>query len=105
MAVYLFANIEVRAADFARFTEVMGEIEAAVIGAGWKLVGAFVQRTGQLNTVIDLWELEDFGHMDRGMRALGANPRFPEIKAVLEAAVVKETLTFADRLTYPAPAT
>ena len=104
MAVYLFANLEIQAAEFARFIEVMGEIEPIVASAGWRLVGAFVQRTGRLNTVIDLWELEDFGHMDRGMRALAANARFPEIKAVLDAVVLKETLTLADKLTYPVAA-
>ena len=32
---------------------------------GWRLAGAFVQRTGRLGNVIDLWELEDYQHYHR----------------------------------------
>jgi hypothetical protein len=31
---------------------------------GWKLSNAFIARTGKLNTVIDLWEMDDFAHFD-----------------------------------------
>lgn len=102
MAVYLFANIEVKASEFARFIEVMGDVAASVTAAGWKLTGAFIQRTGQLNTVIDVWELEDFNHMNTGMAAVAQHPEFARISATLSEVVVRESLTFADKLTYPA---
>jgi hypothetical protein len=69
--------------------------------AGWKLASAYVTRVGQLNTVIDVWELKDFNHMNRGMQALARHPRFPAIQAVLQEVIAKETLTLADKLTYP----
>jgi hypothetical protein len=101
VSVYLIASIEVRAAGFSRFVEVMSEVVSIAQAAGWKLASAYVTRVGQLNTVIDVWELEDFNHMDRGMRALAQHPRFPAIQAVLHDVIVRETLTLADRLTYP----
>jgi hypothetical protein len=101
MSVYLIANIEVRAAGFSRFVEVMSEVVAIAKTAGWKLESAYATRVGQLNTVIDVWELEDFNHMNRGMQALAQHPRFPAIQAVLHDVIVKETLSLADKLTYP----
>ncbi len=68
--------------------------------AGWRLAGAFVQRTGRLNTVIDLWELEDFNHYDRGIRALTGHVDFAGIAATLAETVRNETIVFADRAPY-----
>ncbi len=103
MSVFLIANIEVRGSEFTRFTDVMGEVTAAAEAAGWKLNSAYVLRTGQLGTVIDIWELDDFDHMQSGMAAIAAMPRCAQIQAVLQAAIIKETLSFADKLTYPPP--
>lgn len=101
MSVHLFATIEVKAEGFARFTKVMGEVVPIVEAAGWKLVNAFSLRTGQLHTVIDLWQLDDFNHLDLGMRALAAHPNFPDIQTVLQETIIKETLCLADKLVYP----
>jgi hypothetical protein len=98
--VYLQATLEVKAAGLSRFCDIMAETVAILEGQGWKLVGAFVQRTGRLHTVIDLWELEDFNHYDRALRALTAHPRFPHIKTVLEETVTTETVVFADKAPY-----
>ena len=102
MSVYLIANIQVRAASFSKFTAVMSKIVAIAETAGWKLASAYVTRVGQLNTVIDVWELDDFNHMNAGMGAIAAHPDFPAIQAVLQEAIIQETLSFADKLTYPA---
>ena len=102
MSVYLIATIQVRAASFTKFAGVMGKIAAIAETAGWKLANAYLMRVGQLNTVIDIWELNDFNHMNVGMQAIAAHPDFPDIQAVLHDAVIQETLSFADKLTYPA---
>jgi hypothetical protein len=101
MSVYLIANIQVRPASFAKFTAVMSKIVAIAEAAGWKLASAYVTRVGQLSTVIDVWELDDFNHMNLGMQALATHPDFPSIQAVLQDAVIQETLSFADKLVYP----
>lgn len=97
---YLHVTLEVRAAEVARFKAVMARIQPVVEGAGWKLAGAFQQRTGKLNTIIDLWELEDMGAYDRALGVLVAHPDFAQIKAELDACVESETVVFADRITY-----
>ncbi len=61
MSTDLHVTLEVKAAGTARFAEMMGQPVDILEDHGWKLAGAFVQRTGKLNTVTDLWELEDFG--------------------------------------------
>ena len=100
MSVYLLANIEVKAGQFERFKAVMAETQACVVAAGWKLTGAFMHRTGQLSTVVDIWELDDFNHMNTGMAAVAQHPEFARISATLAEVVVKETLTLADRIKY-----
>ncbi len=104
MSVYLIATIEVKASLFGPFTEAMGTLQAIVEGAGWKLASAYVLRTGQLNTVIDIWELDDHNHMTAGFAAVGTDPRAAGIATVLGEAVIKETITFADAITFPKPA-
>lgn len=100
MSTFLHVTLEVRAAGMSKFMAAMGEAVPILEGHGWRLAGAFVQRTGRLNTVIDLWELEDFGHFDRALQAFIADPRFPPIKAVLDETVLSETIVFADRAPY-----
>ena len=100
MSTYLHVTLEVNAAGMRRFVEVMSEVVAIMEGNGWKLAGAFIQRTGRLNTVIDLWELESFDHFDRALQAFRKHPRFPEIKAALDETVISETIVFADRAPY-----
>lgn len=84
----------------ARFLGVMARAVPILESHGWRLAGAFVQRTGQLNTVFDLWELEDFNHFDRALQAFRGHPRFAEILAGLNDTVISETIVFADRAPY-----
>lgn len=100
MSVYLHVTLEVHAAGMALFIETMEEAVQILEEAGWKLSGAFTQRTGRLNTVIDLWELDDLNHFDRGIKALVGHPRFPSISKALAESVKSETIVFADRAPY-----
>lgn len=101
MSVFLIANIKVKASGLAAFKATMARVQAIAEGAGWRLAAAYALRTGKLNTVIDVWELNDFNHMNVGMAALAQHPDFPEIQAVLQETIVEETLSLADKLTYP----
>jgi hypothetical protein len=101
MSVYLHVTLEVRAAGLARFLEAMDKTAVPFLERqGWRLAGAFVQRTGRLNTVIDLWELDDFQHYDRALKALMADAAFPAFSAVLADTVISETIVFADKASY-----
>jgi hypothetical protein len=101
MSVYLIATIEVKAGAMDRFKAALGEIIPIVGGAGWKLVNAYALRTGQLGTVIDIWEMPDFNHLNLGMAAIAQSPRIADIQAALQDSIIKETISFADKLVYP----
>ncbi|HYE45259.1 MAG TPA: NIPSNAP family protein [Caulobacter sp.] len=101
MSVYLHVTLEVHAAGLARFLEAMEKTAVPFLEAqGWRLAGAFVQRTGRLGNVIDLWELEDYQHFDRALQAFGAEPGFADFQALLAETVISETIVFADKASY-----
>ena len=100
MSVFLHVTLEVKAAGMARFVETMTEAVSLLEGEGWRLAGAYVQRTGRLNTVIDVWELRDFNHYDAGLKAFAAHPRFAALKAALDETVQSETIVFAAKAAY-----
>ena len=101
MSVYIHVTLEIHAAGLGRFLDAMEKTAVPFLeGQGWKPSGAFVQRSGRLGNVIDLWELEDFQHYDRALQALMADPSFPAFKTVLEETVISETVVFADRAAY-----
>ena len=100
MSTFLHVTLEVKAAGLAKFLETMGEATPLLEGWGWKLHGAFVQRTGKLNTVIDVWELRDYNQFDEVLKKFASHPRFPAIKAVLDETVNSETIVFASKAPY-----
>ena len=101
MSVYLHVTLEVSAAGLGRFLDVMSKTAVPFLEReGWRLAGAFVQRTGRLNTVIDLWELDDFQHYDRALQKLRADDCFPALSATLADTVISETVVFVDRASY-----
>jgi hypothetical protein len=101
MSVYLHVTLEIHAAHLTQFLDGMGTTAVPFLEReGWRLVGAFVQRSGRLGNVIDLWELEDFQHYDRVLTAFASDPAFPAFKAMLEAAVISETVVFASPASY-----
>ena len=101
MSVYLHVTLEIHAAGLSRFLGAMEEIAVPFLeGEGWRLAGAFVQRSGRLGNVIDLWELEDFQHYDRALQKLYGHPQFSELKTVLAETVISETVVFCDAASY-----
>jgi hypothetical protein len=95
MAVYLHVTLELETGGVAQFVATMQKAKPVVEAAGWKLFAAFLQRTGRLNTAIDIWELEDMAHFDRGIQALVNDPAFAEIGPALAECVRNETVVFA----------
>ena len=103
MSVFLHVTLEIHAAGLARFMDGMGKIAVPFLERqGWRLSGAFVQRTGRLGNVIDLWEIDDFQHYDRALKAFMADPAFPAFKEMLAETVISETVVFADKVPYMA---
>ena len=105
MSVYLHVTLEIHSAQLGRFMDGMATTAAPFLErAGWRLRGAFVQRSGRLGNVIDLWELDDFQHYDRALTAFAADPAFPAFRAMLDEAVISETVVFAGAAPYMPPA-
>ena len=101
MSVYLHVTLEVHAAGLARFLDGMARTAVPILEReGWRLAGAFVQRSGRLGNVIDLWELDDYQHYHRALAAFAAEQTFPAFKKMLEETVISETVVFAEPASY-----
>jgi hypothetical protein len=100
MGIHLQATLEIEAAGFERFVATMGEAVPILESIGWRLAGAYMHCTGRLHTVVDLWQLEDYNHYERGMQALMGHPRFPALAKALAETVRNETLVFLQPLRY-----
>lgn len=62
----------------------------------WRLIGCFVQRTGRLNTIVDLWEMDGLADFDATYAIFRAHPDYPEIRILLDTYVETETLVFME---------
>ena len=101
MSVYLHVTLEIHAAGLARFLDGMATTATPFLEKlGWRLAGAFIQRTGRLGNVIDLWELDDFQHYDRALAAFRKDPSFPAFSAMLAETVISETVVFSYKAPY-----
>jgi hypothetical protein len=101
MSLNMQSTLEVEAVGFGRFMALMGELVPILEGVGWKLEGAFMHTSGRLNTVVDLWRLEDYNHYGRGLTVLMAHPEFPRFSQTLGEVVRNETVVFLQQLQYP----
>ena len=100
MSIFLQATLEIDGAGYPRFLQTMAQMVPIIEESGWKLNAAYMHFTGRLNTVIDIWELEDMAHLERGFQHLMAHPRFGEFKQALDATVKTETLVFLQKFSY-----
>lgn len=53
--------------------------------------------------MINVWRLADLEQLDVGFAALARAPGWPEIQAALAELVIRESVAFADALSYPPP--
>lgn len=65
---------------------------------GWRMLGCFLQRTGRINTIVDLWELDGYSHFESGYAAFRDAPDYGDIRIALDSYVETETLLFLDRV-------
>ena len=101
MTTYFQATIELRGEHVELFCKNMRERVLPIVeGKGWKLIAAFIQSSGRFNTAIDIWQLEDLNHYERGLNALTTHPDYPIIAAALALSVERETVVFMNRAPY-----
>lgn len=101
MSVYLHVTLEIRSKGLPDFLKAMEETAVPFLEKqGWRLAGAFIQSSGRLGTVIDLWELDDYQHYDRALTAFSSDPSFTAFKALVDETVLNETVVFAAKASY-----
>jgi hypothetical protein len=101
MSLNMKSTLEIEANGFGRFVALMGEMVPILEAEGWKLEGAYMHTSGRLNTVVDLWRLEDYNHYGRGLQVLMAHPEFPRFSQTLGEVVRNENVVFLQALEYP----
>lgn len=100
MSIYMQSTLELKTGSLTRFSETMTRVLPIMEGAGWKLRAAIVQYCGRLHTVIDVWELDDLNHYERGLGVLMAHEAFPAIEQALSETVQRETVVFGPAAPY-----
>lgn len=99
MTIRMQSTLEIRSGEMENFVTAMNMAVPVMEEFGWKLVQAFAQFSGQLGTVVDVWELKNAGEYQRGMEFLVSHPIYPEFIKLINAAVQKETVV----LGFPVP--
>lgn len=96
--IYMKAEIEIRPGYVPAMLELLTDRIFPIMGGpgGWHMLGCFTQRTGRLNTIVDIWGLDDMGHFDRAYDIFRSHADYPEIRVLLDTYVEQETLTFMD---------
>jgi hypothetical protein len=98
--VYLIAHLELSYAGVAEFMAVAPKVRAAMEERGCKMIHAFVQQTGRLNTFVHIWQMIDANTYLNAVEDLRHSPEIGGIIEALAKSVVNETLTMASALPY-----
>lgn len=92
--IYLHALIKLHPGKLQAFKERLAVVMPIQARHGWKLVGCFSSVSGDLNTVIDLWELPDANALSSALE----DPAFAQVSGNKWDIVAHETLTLYQKL-------
>src|SRR5262249_33571232 len=67
---------------------------------GWKLIGAYQNAIGRLNSVVDLWEVSDPNAVTKTLAAVSRDKEFAQWAAQLPELVEEEVLQLMSKLPY-----
>ena len=98
--VYLHVTLKIKATERNRFFDVMARAVPILESHGWKFIDAWIDRVGRLNTVIDLWELEDANMYFNAMRAFAGHPDYPEIVKIMDETIEEEVVHMMTKAPY-----
>lgn len=98
--MYLIARLELSYGGVQNFMEIAPKVRGAMEARGCRMLHAFMQQTGRLNTFIHIWEMADANTYMDAVESLRRSEDIGEILAALSKSVVDETLTFATALPY-----
>jgi len=97
---YLLASLKVKYGQQRKFNEVMSHLRPALEREGWKLIGAYQNAIGRLNSVVDLWEVIDPNAVTETLARVGRDKEFGEWAAQLPDLVEEEVLQLMSKLPY-----
>ena|ERR1700730_9599795 len=100
MSYYLLATLKVKYGQQRNFYEVMNHLKPALERAGWKLIGAYEYAIGRLNTIVDLWEVNDPNAVTDTLAAVGKDQEFARWAAQLPTLVEEEVLQIMTKVPY-----
>lgn len=98
--VYLHVTLKVVPSELENFYAAMEKAVPIIEELGWKFIGAWAGRVGRLNTIIDLWELEDANMYWRVMKEFSERPEYPAFQEVVERSIEEEVVHMMDKVPY-----
>ena len=98
--VFLHVELRISAKEFVRFVDTMQHVWPLIEEAGWKFVGAWKVRVGVANSMRVIWSIADANAFFNERPGLLSHPRFAEFRAVIDAAVLEESVTIMTALPY-----
>jgi hypothetical protein len=99
-AAALHVTLKIRPGQMRRFNAVMAEIVPAMEEQGWRLLGAWSSLIGRLDTVVDLWAVEDANAVGSTLTAVAGHPEFGRWYETLGEVVLEETLQLMTPVPY-----
>jgi hypothetical protein len=97
----MIARLKLRYGQMERLSEVMAELVPILEARGWKMVAAYQTLIGDLNEVIDVWEVPDANAAYLSSAdAAATDPAFGRLAAQLAEVVVEEHLSITTTTTY-----
>lgn len=98
--VYLHVTLKIKATHMDLFYDTMKRAVPILEDNGWTFVGAWVDRVGRLNTVIDLWELPDANTYYSGLSAFAKHSDYPELVGNMNESITEEIVHLMDKVPY-----
>jgi hypothetical protein len=100
MAYYLLATLKVKYGQQRKFFEVMSHLKPVLEKTGWKLIGAYENAIGRLNTIIDLWEIHDPNSIPSSLVTASKDADFVRWASHLPELVEEEVLQVMTKVPY-----
>ncbi|HTR60450.1 MAG TPA: NIPSNAP family protein [Candidatus Binataceae bacterium] len=100
MTYYLLASLKVKYGQQRKFNEVMSHLKPVLEREGWKLIGAYQNAIGRLNSVIDLWEVSSPNAVTESLATASKDNEFAQWAAHLPELVEEEVLQLMTKLPY-----
>lgn len=97
--IYLKAEITIHPGHIAAMLDLLTKRIFPIMEnkGSWQMMGCFVQRTGRLNTIVDIWAMDSYADFTGTYEVFRNDPDYPEIRTLLDTYVETETLVFMDR--------